>query len=201
MRMQRCYHVWPAAIQADGCDRIVALGGSLAAMPGAVRRKDPTEDSRRSTVSWIPKAPEHAWLFQPVALLVDRANRQHWNWRVTDVESMQYTLYGPGQYYGWHTDQRPQPYPADDKRWPNLTRKLSVTIQLSSGDEYDGGDFEIEQVQTSPEQPERRIKTLVEARERGTVIVFPSFQYHRVTPVTRGVRRSLVAWFLGPPWA
>ena len=63
MRMQCCYHVWPGAVQRDACDRIVALGEALA---GAT--------AQGPDGSWIPRAAEHAWLFRPLALLVDRSN-------------------------------------------------------------------------------------------------------------------------------
>jgi PKHD-type hydroxylase len=75
-----------------------------------------------------------------------------------------------------------------------------VTVQLSQEGDYEGGDFELEEVQKAPDRAGQRIKALTEARQRGTVLVFPSFLYHRVTPVTSGMRRSLVAWYLGPPW-
>jgi PKHD-type hydroxylase len=114
---------------------------------------------------------------------------------------MQYTRYGPEQYYTWHADQRRRPYPADDQRWPGLTRKLSAVVSLSSSSEYQDGDFQLEILDAPPDQPDRRLKTLSEIRNMGSVLVFPSFLYHQVRPVSAGQRRSLVAWFLGPPFA
>ena len=68
-------------------------------------------------------------------------------------------------------------------------RKLSVTVQLSKTEDYEGGDLEFEDVQTS-----------ADFRAQGTVLVFPSYLRHRVHPVTSGIRYALVAWFFGPQW-
>ena len=83
-------------------------------------------------------------------------------------------------FYDWHTD------------FAGITprRKLSISVQLSRPEDYDGGDLEL-LFTSSPYKA---------ARERGKFIVFPSFCLHRVTPVTRGTRWSLVAWVLGTRW-
>jgi PKHD-type hydroxylase len=69
-------------------------------------------------------------------------------------------------------------------------RKLSMTIQLSEPNEYEGGEFEID--------PEFGVLDQAVIKQRGTVLVFPSFLRHRVAPVTSGIRRSLVCWAEGP---
>ncbi len=70
-----------------------------------------------------------------------------------------------------------------------MDRKLSVIIQLSDSDEYIGGNFEFDEIKTNVDfQPQR------------TVIIFPSYLRHRVSPVTFGTRRSLVTWYYGPKW-
>jgi PKHD-type hydroxylase len=83
-------------------------------------------------------------------------------------------------FYDWHTD-----FAGIAPR-----RKLSISVQLSRPEDYDGGDLEL-LFSSSP---------YTAARARGTFIVFPSFCLHRVTPVTRGTRWSLVAWVLGTRW-
>ena len=72
-------------------------------------------------------------------------------------------------------------------------RKISMTIPLVDGSEYEGGDFVIK----NSFGDEIVIK---EARKKGSVIVFPSFLLHKVTPVTAGTRYSLVMWTLGWPF-
>ena len=66
----------------------------------------------------------------------------------------------------------------------------TLIIQLSDSTEYEGGDFTFSEVE-SPNQT---------SKDKGTVLVFPSYLQHKVTPVTKGERKSLVAWFEGPQW-
>ena len=105
------------------------------------------------------------------------------NFNTTYLESIQYTIYeSGGDHYDWHMDtflETPNAY----------HRKLSVTVQLSNSNEYTGGDFELNDG-TGNTLPN-------DIRDRGTVLVFPSFLMHRVTPVTQGTRETLVAWFEG----
>ena len=90
----------------------------------------------------------------------------------------------------------------DDKNSHGKIRKLSVTISLNDPDEYDGGNLEFDfRNQIDWEKNKKaRIKSCAEIRPRGSVIVFPSFCWHRVAPVTRGTRYSLVIWNLGYPF-
>ena len=123
-------------------------------------------------------------LYQELYKLIDKINTEYFKFDITGIDSIQYTEYD-GEYeghYDWHTDWN----------WTNPMnppRKLSMTIQLSSGDEYEGGDFEIAH---DLERGDPNTKTL------GTVICFPSFMPHKVHPVMQGLRKSLVVWFTGP---
>ena len=103
---------------------------------------------------------------------------------VDNQAEMQFTEYHAAQrgHYDWHQDVHWNGQAAAD-------RKISITVQLSDGDDYEGGDFEFDDV-----------KTNADFRSKGTVLVFPSYLRHRVLPVTSGTRRSLVAWFFGPRW-
>jgi PKHD-type hydroxylase len=71
-------------------------------------------------------------------------------------------------------------------------RKLSITIQLSDSDDYEGGNFILDRQYQQPDSKDLRTK--------GTILVFPSPIKHKVTPVTKGIRKSLVAWVEGPKW-
>ena len=98
---------------------------------------------------------------------------------------MQYTIYkGTDEgFYNWHYDTF----------WAGETtydRKISVIIQLSNPSDYEGGEFLLED---QYEQP-----NATELKQRGTVLCFPSFLMHTVKPVTKGIRKSLVAWIEGP---
>jgi len=198
MRLEQPYCVYEGHLSADTCDRIIDLGNSLAPMPAEVAH-DPKNNLRDSKVSWIRRNDGTAWVYDLISDIVSQTNERHWKWSLTGPESIQYTQYGPEQFYTWHADQRRKPYDAAS-RWPGQTRKISISIHLSEAHEYEGGEFVIEDIQAPPDNMERRLASLLEARTRGSAIVFPSHLYHRVNPVISGTRRSLVAWFLGPPF-
>ena len=83
------------------------------------------------------------------------------------------------------------------EKWDGRVRKLSMTVNLSDPTEYSGGEFEIDR---GPHWNDERYYTVHEIRPRGSIIVFPSYVYHQVLPVTWGERKSLVMWSIGPPW-
>lgn len=186
------------AVSARDCDSIVELGSSLPAIPVHVpgdTGAEATRRGRRTVLTWI----REAWVYDLVEPLVREANRQGgWNFHLAQTEPLQFTRYEAGGGYGWHTDQARKPHgPEHGNVLVGTVRKLSFTLQLSAPDEYEGGDFEI--ASGSPVS-HRRIRTLTAARDRGTLLVFPSFYYHQVSEVTRGVRCSLVGWTCGPPF-
>ena len=98
---------------------------------------------------------------------------------------MQYTTYEKGQFYNWHQDDGLE---ALDK---DKCRKLSVVLQLSSPEEYTGGEFQL---------LNERNNLYMAPKKRGTLIVFDSRSRHRVRKIHSGVRKSLVGWVVGPRW-
>ncbi|MBC8239904.1 MAG: 2OG-Fe(II) oxygenase [Alphaproteobacteria bacterium] len=198
MRLNPAYCIWEGHFSADYCDRVTVYADSLGRMEAAARY-DPEKKARSSDVAWIADNTDHAWIFDPIASIVAVTNRKYWQWTITDRETLQYTRYATDQFYGWHADARSEPYP-DDGRWPGLTRKISVTISLSDEADYDGGAFALEDTTLPPGKTEKRVKVFEQARRRGSIIIFASHLHHEVRPVTRGLRRSLVGWFLGPPF-
>jgi len=199
LRLEHSYCVVEKGLSPALCAKIVETGEAAESMDAQVIR-DPKNNVRNSTVSWIGYGDETMWLYDAVTQIVRETNERLWRWTLSGPESMQYTRYGEEQYYTWHADQRRKPYPPEDRRWPGLTRKLSVVVSLSGADDYEGGDFMLETMDAPPLASEQRLKTLRELRNMGNVLIFPSFLYHQVTAVTAGYRRSLVAWFLGPPF-
>ena len=105
--------------------------------------------------------------------------------KVFDQTEIQYTEYHGSNEgkYDWHHD-------VDWNNNGNADRKLSITIQLSDPQDYEGGTFEFDEV----ENPQ------LEFKDKGTILIFPSYLKHRVLPVTSGVRKTLVAWVSGPRW-
>lgn len=139
------------------------------------------EDLRKSSLRWLHRNTSTDWLFQKIIKFADLANENLWGFDMYDSkESIQYTeYYENGGHYGYHLDI--------GASMPLNQRKISVTVQLSDPSSYDGGDFEILRGQCSEALP----------RKKGATIIFPSYILHRVTPVTRGVRKSLVLWLGG----
>lgn len=153
---------------------------------GSVVRKA----TRNSNIKWIPKEPVSQWMFDRVAMCVMRANRDCFNFDLPNepylnLENLQFTEYSSKQeqHYDWHIDNNwitPNPNSWD--------RKLSVVVQLSDPSKYEGGRLELDGLVI----PEGNF------RNPGDMVIFPSFLKHRVTPVTKGTRHSLVAWVSGP---
>ena len=138
---------------------------------------------RRSKVVFLPAEDKHRWIYERLWRAAQEVNRQMFCVDLADMEpNIQLARYDSTDqgFYGWHTDfaaVRP-------------LRKLSISIQLSHSEDYDGGDLEI----MFGAEPYKLDRT------KGACLVFPSFMLHRVTPVTRGTRWSLVAWIVGNRW-
>jgi predicted 2-oxoglutarate/Fe(II)-dependent dioxygenase YbiX len=138
---------------------------------------------RRSQVVGIAKRAGARWLYQRVWEAAQEFNRQFFGVELSGIEgNLQLARYDSTDsgFYDWHPDF--------SEFAPE--RKLSISVQLSDPQDYEGGDLEL----SFSGQPYRADRT------KGMFIVFPSFVLHRVAPVTRGTRWSLVAWISGPRW-
>jgi len=144
--------------------------------------------------------------------LIEANEKSGWKYDFDVCEAMQFTVYKPGGFYGWHTDggsDHNDKYNfstvVETKNGKKYTtcmdyvgkiRKLSLTINLSDPNTYEGGNLKFD---LGPHS-EKRIITCEEIRPQGSMVVFPSYVHHTVTPVTSGVRYSLVVWALGYPF-
>ena len=223
MNLQNYYYYFQSALTPRTCDEIIEYGKrhkpEIAVTGGAEAndknvKKDGTfkksalkklHVKRKSDIVWM----NDAWLYKEIHPYVREANaKAGWNFDWEWSESCQFTRYGVGQYYGWHCDSWDRPYirkQNEDGTYPRdhgKIRKLSMTISLSEPDEYEGGNLEFDmRNQKDWEQDKKKaIHECTEIRPRGSIIVFPSFVWHRVAPVTKGTRYSLVVWNLGSPW-
>lgn len=141
-------------------------------------------DARRSGCGWFDgESAAHQSIFERMETVLRGVNEDLFGFTLTSLEPIQYTIYGHGDYYGWHMDRR-DPRIAGD----GATRKLSCSLLLN--DDFAGGTFEV-MVGRTPQ---------IVPLTAGEVVIFPSWLLHQVTPVTEGVRRSLVVWAQGPPW-
>ena len=145
----------------------------------AVTGQGTVSNYRKSEVCWFDETNETEWLFDKISNYAISANKDLYNFDIWGFpDNLQYTIYhGNGGHYDWHVDLGPG----------MSNRKLSVVLQLTGPDEYEGGDLEInvgDGVYTVP-------------KEKGLLCFFPSFLLHRVTPTTSGTRISLVTWLGG----
>jgi PKHD-type hydroxylase len=142
--------------------------------------KSETNLIRKSSIKWIHHDEYSAWLYDKMIDLATKANEKLWDFNLHSVlDSIQYTeYYNDGGHYDWHVDIGPGSI---------NHRKISITVQLSDPEEYEGGDFQL--------WVGGNFKTL--PKSKGDVIIFPSFLMHRITPITKGTRKSLVLWIGG----
>jgi PKHD-type hydroxylase len=155
---------------------------------------------RNSDLVWL----NEPWIYKELYPYIHQANKAAgWNFDWDFSEQIQFTKYKLNQYYDWHCDSWNKPY---DK--PNnlnehgKVRKLSMTCQLTDGSEYKGGELEFDFRNYDPplRDESKHLRQAKEILPKGSIIVFPSFVWHRVKPVTKGVRYSLVMWNLGYPF-
>lgn len=187
-----------AAFSADECDRIVALAEPEAAELATLEGEDSAGGIRSSSVTWLDADDDTWWIFERLDELVAGANEE-WGFDLVGFEEdLQYTRYdGPGDHYAWHRDGLDGDV---------STRKLSVVVQLTEPGEYEGGALEFPDLVDlhaglpAPDSAGHRSPGSDEFSELGTAVLFPAFEYHRVTPILAGQRRSLVAWVAGPPF-
>ena len=148
---------------------------------------------RNSNVTWL----DDRWIYKEIHPYLTAANKESgWNFQIKRSEPCQFTKYKLNQYYDWHCDSFGEP--ASD----GTIRKLSMTCQLTDGSEYKGGELEFDFRDYDPPQRDesKHLRKAIEILPKGSIIVFPSFVWHRVKPVTSGVRYSLVVWHLGYPF-
>ena len=179
--MRQLFDVIPHAFDEAEIAEIYALADKSALQDGTVfSTADNAETLRRSQISWLSSQ----WLKERLWTHVQRVNDASFGLDVTDQADMQFTCYDASYqgHYDWHHDVH---WSSQDEQ----DRKISVSLQLSAPHSYEGGDFEFEEV-----------KTTADFRAKGTLILFPSYLRHKVSPVTAGTRYSLVAWFFGPRW-
>lgn len=144
-----------------------------------------SDDVRSSRIKWIPQNTDWWWLYEKLADMAVQANNSLWNFNLYSLpELIQYTEYLASENgkYDWHQDFGPGML---------SKRKVSLTIQLSDPSEYEGGELQL----FRGGNPERDIVSA--PKKAGCVFIFPSYLMHRVTPVTKGVRKSFVLWVGG----
>ena len=211
MNLSNYYWYFKSALTPKFCDEVIKYGLSQTdqlARTGGYGDKKLSKDEiknmkrkRNSDITWL----NDAWIYKEIQPFVHQANKNAgWNFNWDRSESCQFTKYKLNQYYDWHSDSWEKAYDRKDKNDPShgRMRKLSMTCQLTDGSEYDGGELEFDFRNYDPHMRDetKHLRKAKEILPKGSIIVFPSHIWHRVKPVTRGVRYSLVAWHIGYPF-
>jgi PKHD-type hydroxylase len=162
-------------------NKIEEYAQQLPRLKGNVGNNESVAEERKSVVRWIYRNPDTEWLYAKMISMADTANENLWQFDMFSAnEAIQYTeYYDDGGHYDWHIDM--------SAGFPLNQRKISMTVQLADGSDYEGGDFEVMRGRDVEKLP----------KGKGTVLIFPSYLLHRVAPVTGGVRKSLVLWLGG----
>lgn len=170
------------------CERIIALGAARAATEATVtaNRKRPVEAMaklRKTTVTWLRRDASTADIFGKIERIAQDINRKVYKFELIGFGGpIQFTRYEKtGDYYTWHQDLGSA---------QTNQRKLSLVVQLSDPASYRGCNL---QTYSDGEPADM-------ARGQGTILIFPAWHLHRVTPLEDGVRYSLVTWIVGPPF-
>ena len=210
MNLTHYFWYFKSAIPHRICDEIVRYGKSIQdeqARTGGFndfkklnqKQIKDLKKKRDSNVVWI----SDRWVYKEIQPYVHQANASAgWNFQWDFSEACQYTKYEKGQFYDWHCDSWDKPYHIpDNPKNPShgKIRKLSVTVTLSDPKEYKGGELEFDFRNNDPDKPSKPVKCK-EILPKGSLVVFPSFVWHRVCPVKSGERKSLVIWNLGWPF-
>jgi len=199
------YWYYSSAIPKKTCKDIIKYGKSLhfnEALTGNVKKLNTKElknmkRKRNSSVAWL----DDQWLYELITPYINNANQSaSWNFQWDWMESCQFTKYKPKQYYGWHKDSWEKTYGSNvNKNWHGKMRKLSVILNLTDPKEYTGGELEFD-FRNGTELNQKTTKICKEIKPQGSIVVFPSFLWHRVKPIKKGIRYSLVVWSLGWPF-
>ena len=184
--MNQIWQMWPGQIHPEFIKQVISTGEQGVSATAGLGFDGSTDNQnyRSSDIKWIncesnQNISNLLWSYAKIA------NKNAFGFDVNYLNDIQFTTYKASENgkYDWH----------HDTFWGNPSmsdRKLSLVMQLTDPFEYEGGDFHLDH---QYQQPNRE-----DLRKKGTIIVFPSFIKHCVTPVTKGTRQSLVAWFEGP---
>lgn len=210
MNLKYNYWFFKNALTDKNCSDIIQLGKSKQleiAVTGAqtkiIKKKNVNELTKKE-IKDLKKVRNSEvlflndpWLYNLITPYVNQANSAAgWNYDLTWNESFQFTSYKKNQHYTWHQDSWDEPYKSENINFNNKMRKLSVICSLTDPKEYKGGDLQFWISDPNVKKPKPFV--CKEIKKRGSIIVFPSYVWHRVTPVTKGHRHSLVMWALGP---
>ena len=169
----------------EECEKIIKIGKKQGLKEAKVGESENIhignidKTKRNSKITWIIPSNETHWVFEKITNISKELNNRYFNFDIFGaIEGLQFTSYkAPGGNYGKHVDNA----------YGITIRKLSITIQLSEPDKYEGGELCLYNTE----------KPIILQKKQGQIIMFPSYVLHEVKPVTKGERISLVVWLTG----
>lgn len=164
----------------DECQSIINYGNSCQKQLGFIDNGILNQEIRETKVVWIYPNSETIAIFDRLSEAIKSLNNDYFKFDLLGfIEGLQFTEYeAPSGHYQSHIDQM----------YNGTIRKLSIVLQLSDPQDYEGGNLQI----FTSKNPQ------ILSKEQGTLLAFPSYALHQVTPITKGKRYSLVAWITGP---
>ena len=178
--------IFNAAFTPEECQRVIDIGELETFSKGRIGMGDAGREDksvRDTDIVWIDPVPERHWLFDKVHAALQRVNFDKYQMDLARFDAFQYSKYKLDGHYDWHVD-------TSSEHTHGLFRKLSIVIPLTSPDEYEGGDLLINDSGNPDSAKALR-------PEKGHMVVFYSHLPHKVTPVTKGTRITLVTWAMG----
>jgi PKHD-type hydroxylase len=171
---------YKAAFTPEECESIKKLfKDPVQALTGSHENPGRNSEIRKSDISWLPYSPEVKWLYEKLSKAIFDCNNTRYGFQLSGFgEALQIGRYSEGDHYAFHQDIGPKEM---------SIRKLSIVLQLSNPEDYEGGELEFQ-----------GFESIKVPNDQGDLILFPSFNPHRVKAVTKGTRYSLVAWISGP---
>ena len=173
------YYYYENGFTPRECEYIIENFSNCCTQPATIFGGKTENDTRRTKLAWIPRNKTTEWIYDKMFYMAKDANTNMFNFDITSLcDLIQFACYDSEEKGNY---QRHMDMGADDIY---ACRKLSITVQLSKPEDYDGGKLKINKYYSPQNQ--------------GASCVFPSYIEHEVEPVTRGKRHSLVLWFYGP---
>jgi PKHD-type hydroxylase len=170
---------WDNVFTSQECENIIELALKKEKKEATIGENNIDSNYRKSKIIWLSTLDNINWIYERLTFFSLELNKQYFNFQLNGfIEPLQFTEYkSPSSHYDYH----------NDRRFNSIPRKLSIVIQLTNPNDYKGCDLEL----LYNKDP------IIAKKDQGSLIAFPSYTMHKVTPITKGTRHSLVAWING----
>jgi len=207
MNVKIPYYYFKEAFTSDFCDKVLTKVSVLNKNKAVVHSFNKSKKTKKDLKNLLKLRDSDViflsekWIYDEIVPHIKTANKEAgWNFDFDWCESAQFTIYGKQQHYDWHQDSSPEPYnEASDINHRGKIRKISCSILLNDSKEFKGGEFQFD-FRDVVNKDNSNVVIAKELQKKGSMIVFPSYTWHKVNPVTKGTRYSLVVWFIGKPF-